>query len=79
LEGFLLIYNFKSIDGQDHTKLTHLSRRTVELLGEFILCEIITGELIECLEWEGEDPATSRLTRKSVDMILDKIIEETGL
>jgi len=51
----------------------------VELVGEFILNEIITGELIECVEWEGKNPTTSRLTKKSVDMILEKIIKETGI
>ena len=51
----------------------------VELVGQFILSEIINGELIECVEWEGEDPATSKLTKKSVDMILAKITTEIGL
>jgi hypothetical protein len=50
----------------------------VELVGEFILSEIITGEVIECLEWEGKNPTTSKLTKKSVDMILEKILEEIG-
>ena len=59
--------------------MTPLTRRMVELVGQFILSEIINGELIECVEWEGEDPATSKLTKKSVDMILAKITTEIGL
>jgi hypothetical protein len=51
----------------------------VEIVGEFILSEIITGELIERVEWEGANPTTSRLTKKSVDMILEKITKETDL
>ena len=74
-----MIYNSESIDSQHQTELTPLTRRMVEIVGEFILSEIITGELIECVEWEGEDPATSRLTKKSIDMILEKITTEIGL
>ena len=79
LEGYLLISYFGLIECLDHNELTPLTRRMVELVGEFILSEIITGELIECVEWEGRTPATSRLTIKSVDLILEKIKKETDV
>ncbi len=68
-----MVNQLKSLDSQNHAELSSLTRRIVELVGEFILSEIITGELIERVEWEGNNPTTSRLTKKSVDMILEKI------
>ena len=74
-----MINHSGSIESHYQTELTPLTRRMVEIVGEFILSEIITGELIECVEWEGNDPATSRLTKKSIDMILVKTTTEIGL
>ena len=78
-EGYQLNSFSGSIECLNQTELTPITRRMIELVGEFILSEIITGELIECVEWEGRTPAASRLTKKSVDLILDKIITETGV
>lgn len=55
-----------------------VTRQIFELVGDFILRNVINGEIIESVEWEGHDPYTMRLTEESIQWILKITIARAG-
>ena len=79
LGTYHLTFDHEPSNKEDLGEKSLITRINIEIIGGFLLSEIINGELMECVEWEGDNPTTIKLTKESVDMILENAIRKAGL